>query len=1081
MAQYDLILTQNVHATEAEYSEKIVNIAKGDLLTANNVHVPTILSAGADGYILMRDDTETIGLKWVDPINFDITINDFSDNRIITATDAENVLDAEVNFTYDSINGMYIGSGTGITFANAAKTYSLHTQDGINKANIEISTGINSSGAAGDISLSPGTGASTGGNVYVRRDTIYGNIYFGTGASGHLPEKTSETNIIYYETTTGKLSYGTIPLVNYISWGTANNKYVVVGSALGDIQSSSAMVIMDDGNVGIGTTSPSYTLDVSGKIATDGIQTIYRPTLLIGTLILGDGGGSLDTGANYNTFVGIWAGLNNTTGTRNTANGYHSLSNNTTGQYNTANGYRSLHYNTEGSLNTANGMYSLGNNTTGTNNTANGSNSLISNTEGSYNTANGMYSLGNNTTGNFNTANGSNSLVSNTTGSYNTANGMFSLENNTTGSYNTANGSNSLVSNTTGSYNTANGMLSLENNTTGSYNTANGMYSGKEIANGGANETGSYSVFLGYDTRANADGETNQIVIGNQAVGEGSNSVVLGNDSITKTILKGNVGIGTTSPSYTLDVSGKIATDGIQTIYRPTFLTGTLILGDGGGSLETGANNNTFVGIRVGFSNTTGLSNTATGYVSLHNTTTGSYNTTAGYASLFNNTTGSYNTANGYQSLHYNTGSYNTAYGYMSLSFNTTGIRNTANGMYAGRRIATDAANETGSYSVFLGYDTRANADGETNQIVIGNQAVGEGSNSVVLGNDSITKTILKGNVGIGTTSPSYPLDVAGSGRFTDIVYMTGLGSNDTEDHVLAINDSTGLLSKRSVSSIGGGGASSLNDLSDVSNTSPADRHVLVYDGVTDNQYENRLLVEADISDLGNYSIVGHAHTFSDISDFSTGVSTYETSHSNVLIDGDFASAGLMKTDGSGGYSVITDNSTAWNLAEPNVQSDWNATTGDAFILNKPTIPTVLWTQSGTDLYYNNGNVGIGTTSPSEKLDVNGNISVTGTVTASSTMEATNFILSSDIRLKQNIVEINKKEIDVEYKQFELKSEPNQLRYGVIAQELEKVNPELVRTDKNGIKSVAYIDLLVMEIAALKSRIKKLEVNNVST
>ena len=47
----------------------------------------------------------------------------------------------------------------------------------------------------------------------------------------------------------------------------------------------------------------------------------------------------------------------------------------------------------------------------------------------------------------------------------------------------------------------------------------------------------------------------------------------------------------------------------------------------------------------------------------------------------------------------------------------------------------------------------------------------------------------------------------------------------------------------------------------------------------------------------------------------SVGYLTSQTSHADVLVDGDFGSAGLMKTDGAGTYSIVTDSSTNWNTA----------------------------------------------------------------------------------------------------------------------------------------------------------------------
>jgi hypothetical protein len=111
-----------------------------------------------------------------------------------------------------------------------------------------------------------------------------------------------------------------------------------------------------------------------------------------------------------------------------------------------------------------------------------------------------------------------------------------------------------LLNNTTSNSNTASGYAALRDNTTGNNNTASGYEAGRSIANGNSNQTGNNSVFLGYDTRANADGEANQIVIGYEAVGLGSNTVVLGNSSINTTALRGNVGIGTTSPGANLHI-----------------------------------------------------------------------------------------------------------------------------------------------------------------------------------------------------------------------------------------------------------------------------------------------------------------------------------------------------------------------------------------------------------------------------------------------------------------------------------------------------------------------------------------------
>jgi hypothetical protein len=104
---------------------------------------------------------------------------------------------------------------------------------------------------------------------------------------------------------------------------------------------------------------------------------------------------------------------------------------------------------------------------------------------------------------------------------------------------NTVFGDSSLKSITTGGFNTAIGTNVLSNITTGNGNIGIGTDAGSP-----GNINSDSSIFIGVDARPAGSDQTNQIVIGAGGRGAGSNTVTLGNSSITSTTLFGAVNAG---------------------------------------------------------------------------------------------------------------------------------------------------------------------------------------------------------------------------------------------------------------------------------------------------------------------------------------------------------------------------------------------------------------------------------------------------------------------------------------------------------------------------------------------------------
>ena len=283
----------------------------------------------------------------------------------------------------------------------------------------------------------------------------------------------------------------------------------------------------------------------------------------------------------------------------------------------------------------------------------------------------------------------------NNSGDNNAVFGALALDAGTTSGFNSTFGNSSMSESTAGGHNAVFGYSGLRGATSGGENVAIGSSAGRYINAGTDNTSPDDSIYIGFDTRASAATNVNEIVIGHEGRGSGSNTVTLGNSSITDNYLNGN-----------LHVDGNLRS----------------------GAGNTGTGN--FVGVDAGNGNS-GLAVVAIGQEALFSSHSGNNVVAIGDDSLYSSST---------------VGT-TVAVGSNSLRGAVDGLQNVAVGHNAGRYFGEGSSDVTSpDQSIFIGYDARPETATGDNEIVIGYQGRGNGNDTTTLGNSSTTHTYIAGS-----------------------------------------------------------------------------------------------------------------------------------------------------------------------------------------------------------------------------------------------------------------------------------------------------------------------------------------------
>jgi hypothetical protein len=468
--------------------------------------------------------------------------------------------------------------------------------------------------------------------------------------------------------------------------------------------------------------------------------------------------------------------------------------------------------------------------------------------------------------------------------------------------------------------------------------------------------------------------------------------------------------------------------------YRNSFL------GLQAGEVNTIGNDNTFIGSDAGSYNTTGNSNSFLGSsAGIHNTT-GSNNSFIGSFAGDNNTTGNSNSFLGsYAGILNTTGSNNVFLGVNSGFNNTTGNSNSFLGLQAGY------SNTTGSNNAFLGFDAGASNITGYNNVFLGYRAgnTETGSNKLYIDNcytaGDCDQPLIYGEfnnriVDIDGTLTATAFVGDGSG-------LTGITISETDPKV-------GTLTTGKWCTSNGTTVSCTADNPGYQGT--ADTFFGLNAGINTSGANSDTFVGANAGSAnttGNYnSFIGH----------SAGAAN-TTGYGNSFIGND---AGYQNTTG-GANTYIGSGAGASNITGYNNvflgYSAGNTETGS----NK--------------LFIDNCVTGYPCTQPLIYGEFDNRIvKINGTL-----------FMTSDERLKKNIEPLKTsldKVMHLQGVSYEWKADKNRgngftkdREIGLIAQNVEAIIPELVHTDSQGYKAVAYDKMIPVLIEAVKEQQKEIK------